>query len=208
MWNAEYDRPAVISLLPPLGGLSVLDAGCGSGWYAEYLAGRGAKVTAVDITAKMVELTRRRLGDRARVFQADIAKPLEFADAGFDLVVAPLVLHYLADLEPTLAEFHRVLKKGGLLVFSTHHPFADYRLFAPESYFSTGQVEDVWDVGTVRFYRRPLSAITEALAQTGFVIERLIEPLPTEEFRRRDPQSYDRLMRYPGFLAVRARCLN
>ncbi len=205
VWNTEYDRPAVLSLLPSLSGIDVLDVGCGSGWYAEYFAEQGAHVTAVDITPKMVEFTRRRLGNRARVLWADIGKPLEFASSSFGLVVAPLVLHYLAVLEPTLSELYRVLKPGGVLVFSTHHPFADYRLFSPASYFSTELVEDTWDVGTVRFYRRPLGAITEALAHTGFVIERLIEPMPTEEFLRRDPASYERLVVYPGFLAVRAR---
>ncbi len=205
VWNAEYDRPAVLSLLPPLNGVSLLDLGCGSGWYAEYCADQGAEVTAVDSTPKMVELARRRLGGRGRVVQADIGRPLEFASGSFDIVIAPLVLHYLPVLEPAFAEIHRVLKDDGLLVFSTHHPFADYRLFAPESYFSTELVEDTWDVGTVRFYRRPLGAITEALAHTGFVIERFVEPLPTEEFLRRDPANYRRLMDYPGFLAVRAR---
>lgn len=205
-WNAEYDRPAVVSLLPPLAGLTVLDAGCGSGWYAEYCVGQGAAVTAFDITPRMVELTRARLGDRATVVQADLHRPLDFAaDETFDLVVAPLVLHYVEHWEPVLAEFRRVLKPHGLLVFSTHHPFADYRLFGTGSYFATERVQDTWDVGTVRFYRRPLTAITEALSATGFVIERLVEPLPTEAFRRTEPKGYERLMKEPGFLTIRAR---
>jgi hypothetical protein len=35
-WNAHYERPAVVSLLPPLANAAVLDVGCGSGWYADY----------------------------------------------------------------------------------------------------------------------------------------------------------------------------
>ncbi len=55
------------------------------------------------------------------------------------------------------------------------------------------------------FYRRPLSATTESLFRAGFVIERLIEPLPTEEFRQADPDEYDRLMHFPVFMCIRAR---
>jgi len=47
--NACYDRPAVISLLPPVEGRRVLDAGCGPGVYAEWLAGRGAEVVGVGV---------------------------------------------------------------------------------------------------------------------------------------------------------------
>lgn len=208
-YNAEYDRPAVLSLLPPLVGLSVLDAGCGSGWYAEYCVEQGAQVTAFDITPRMVELTRARLGDRAVVLQAGLHEPLDFAaDDSFDLVMAPLALHYVEHWEPVLAEFRRVLKPDGVLVFSTHHPFADYQLFGSGSYFTTERVQDTWDVGTVQFYRRPLTAITEALFTSGFVIERLVEPLPTEAFRLLDPKGYERLRKEPGFMVIRARCIH
>lgn len=207
-WNAEYDRPAVLSLLPPLAGLSVLDVGCGSGWYAEYCTGQGARVTAFDITPKMVEFTRARLGDRAVVLQADLQQPLDFAaDGTFDLVIAPLALHYVEHWEPVLAEFYRILRPGGVVVFSTHHPFADYQLFGLGSYFTTERVQDTWDVGTVRFYRRPLTAITEALFTAGFVIERLVEPLPTEAFRLMEPKGYERLKKEPGFMVIRALCI-
>lgn len=205
-WNADYDRPAVLALLPPLAGKNVLDIGCGSGWYAEQYIQQGAQVTAIDITPKMVAYTRARLGARATVLQADINNPFSFADDGvFDIAVAPLVLHYLEHWEGVLSEIHRVLKPEGVLVFSTHHPFADYQLFGTGSYFTTEQVVDTWDVGTVRFYRRSLTAITEALACSGFLIERLVEPLPTETFREKNPQGYEKLMKEPNFLTIRAR---
>ncbi len=54
-------------------------------------------------------------------------------------------------------------------------------------------------------YRRPLTAITETLTSSGFTIERILEPLPTEEFKRADPESYEQLSRLPGFICFRAR---
>ena len=60
-YNALYERPAMMGLLPDVSGLRVLDAGCGSGWYAEQLLDRGAKVDAFDASESMVEYARRRL---------------------------------------------------------------------------------------------------------------------------------------------------
>ena len=205
-WNAFYERPAVVSLLPPLQNAKVLDVGCGSGWYADYLVEHGATVTAFDFNAELVSLTQARVGDRARVLQADLAEPLMFAaDEEFDVAVCPLVIHYLRDWQPALRELHRVLKARGTLVFSTHHPFMDWKLFNTEDYFATELLEDEWDIGKVTFYRRPLKAICEALHNAGFWIEQLLEPHPTADFRRVNPEGYERLMKNPWFLVIRAR---
>jgi SAM-dependent methyltransferase len=205
--NAYFERPATLSLLPPLAGRRVLDAGSGNGWYAEHLLGQGATVTAFDGSATMVALTRARVGDRAVVLQADLAAPLAFAaDASFDLVIAPLALHYVEDWHAVFAEFGRVLLPGGRLVFSTHHPSNDFNLHQPPSYFDTLLLEETWgELGPVRFYRRPLTAMADALAGAGFVIERILEPRPTEQFLQASPAAYAELMRFPAFLHFRAR---
>jgi SAM-dependent methyltransferase len=136
--NAHYERPAMRALMPDVAGKQVLDIGCGSGWYAEYLLSRGAEVTAFDYDAQFVALTQARVRERALVLRADLAEPLRFAaDATFDLAIAPLVLHYLHDWEPPLRELYRVLRPGGALVFSTHHPFMDWQEFERENYFAT-----------------------------------------------------------------------
>lgn len=204
--NALYERPATLALLPPLAGLDVLDVGCGAGWYAERFVKQGAHVTAFDAAQRFVELTQARVGQRATVLLADLAEPLGFAaDDSFDLVVCPLVLHYVEDWAAVFAEFRRVLRPGGVLVFSTHHPFMDWKLFETDDYFATELVVDEWKIGTVTFFRRPLTAMTAALASAGFVIEQIVEPQPTEAFRQADPADYEKLMKNPWFLVVRAR---
>lgn len=206
-YNADYERPATLSLLPPLAGLRVLDMGCGNGWYAEVFVNHGAQVTAFDVSPVMAAQSQQRLGARAQVIVADLAAPLTFAaTASFDLAVAALALHYVAEWTPVLREVHRVLRPGGLLVFSTHHPTADYQRHPDGSYFDVELVTEEWqDLGMVQFYRRPLTAIAGALAAAGFVVERLLEPLPTAEFAARRPEAYARLLRFPAFLMVRAR---
>lgn len=206
-YNAHYERPAMLALLPPLDGLRVLDAGCGSGIYAGLLADRGAQVTGIDESRAMLEHARRRLAGRdVELRAADLRAPLPFADRSFDGIVSALVLHYLRDWAPTLAELRRVLRPDGWLAFSTHHPLAEAALFKPARYLEVELLEDEWDrVGTVRFYRRPLSRIVNDLAEAGFAIERMVEPVPTETFRQLKPEVYEQQLRTPNFLLIRAR---
>lgn len=205
-YNAHYDRPAVLELVGDVAGLRVLDAGCGPGLYADELLARGAEVIAVDGSASMVELTRERLGARAHVLHADLSEPLPFAPSEFDLVVCALVVHHLDDRETCLREFFRVLRPGGHAVLSTQHPTADW-LRKGGSYFDTKEEEDIWHredgEWAVRFWREPLTSFCAAIAVAGFLIERLVEPLPAPTMRERWPEQWDKLQREPGFLAVR-----
>ena len=192
--NAYYERPALLSLLPSLTGLRVLDLGCGPGLYAEHLLTEGAAhVTALDVSPRMIELAAARLsGKNVGIRLADLSEGLPFVpDATIDLCIAPLMIHYLLHLEQAFAELCRVLKPGGTFVFSTHHPMNEFPGDSASGvYFDTEPVEQVWgELGTVRFYRRPLSDITEALTASGFVIERLIEPKPTTAFSGGVPRS-------------------
>lgn len=52
---------------------------------------------------------------------------------------------------------------------------------------------------------RPLNAIMSAVLHAGFILEELLEPMPTEEFKQALPQSYEKLLRKPQFLFIRAR---
>ena len=211
-YNALYERPAMMAMLPDIDGARILDAGCGSGWYGEQLLKRGAFVDGVDASASMVEFARQRLLDssesaaeRLTLQVADLESGLPFEDGRFDGIVSPLVLHYLRDWRPALREMKRVLKPEGWLLFSTHHPAADAALFSTQNYAAVEHVVDHWDwVGTVEFYRRPLTEVVASVIESGFSLDQLVEPMPTEEFRDRDPEGYARLMNQPAFLVIRA----
>ncbi len=205
-WTIHFERPGTLRFLPNVVGLDVLDAGCGPGFYTAHFVDQGARVTAFDLNPVFVERTRRRSRQRASVHVADLAEPLSFCgDASFDLVASILVLHYLKDWRPTLLEFHRVLRPGGLLIFSTHHPFTDLELSASGDYFATELLEDEWDVGTVHFYRRPIAQITHDLFQSGFLIEEIAEPQPVETPDGATYRWYERARTRPMRLLVRAR---
>ncbi|MFF4550074.1 SAM-dependent methyltransferase [Streptomyces sp. NPDC001435] len=99
----------------------VLDAGCGIGGTARYLAGQlGCRVTAVDLTAEYCDTARWLndavgLGDRIEVRQADVLD-LPFDAGGFDVVVSQHVQMNIADKARLYAEAARVLAPGGRLV--------------------------------------------------------------------------------------------
>jgi ubiquinone/menaquinone biosynthesis C-methylase UbiE len=208
--NAYYERPATLSLLPDVRGKRVLDAGCGPGAYAEWLVDRGAQVVALDANEKMIELARERLGDRAQVLQANLERPLDFLpDGSIDIVISPLVMDYVEDWERVFGEFYRVLRVGGTLVFSMEHPYPKYYDHSETSnYFEVELVEYEWtgfgEPVRVPSYRRPLSEVINPLVRAGFVVERILEPVPTEAFRQRDPEDYKALSRSPGFMCVQA----
>lgn len=212
--NAYYERPAMLSMLPEVHGKHVLDAGCGPGVYAQELAARGAIVTSCDISEKMLELAAERLKDELEAGQVDLrlidlSKPLTmFEDGGFEVVNAPLCLDYIEDWRSLFVELYRLLKPNGVVLFSCGHPAFDAEYFKTRNYFSIEPVECTWKgFGvTVRMpsFRRSLEEVISPLIEAGFVLERIHEPLPTNDFKLADPKRYRRLMHRAGFLCVRA----
>lgn len=209
--NAYYDRPATLSLLPEVCGKRVLDAACGPGIYSEWLFARGAEVVSVDASPKMVELATQRLGEKGDVRHADLSKPLTFLDdESFDIVLSPLTMEYIEDWHGTFREFYRVLRDGGYFVLSVSHPFSDYTYFKSNNYFEVELVSSEWKgFHPVRVhmpsYRRSLEATLNPLLETGFRLEKILEPKPTDEFRKADPEGYKELLEQPVFLCMRAR---
>jgi SAM-dependent methyltransferase len=124
-------------------------------------------------------------------------------------VLSALTLHYIEDWRQPLSEFRRVLVPGGKLVISTHHPFCDHVLAGSRDYFGTFQLDDRWEKGgevmEMRYWRRPLHAMTDALTAAGFAIDTIAEPLPLPEARERFPADYQLLSTQPQFLFFVAR---
>ncbi len=208
-FNAYYERPATISLLPDIKNKKVLDAGCAGGWYTKWILDHEADVIAIDFNKQMVEITKKRTDGKGIIKQADLNNQLDFiTDNSVDIIIASLVLHYIKDWSNILSEFNRILKINGKLIFSVHHPFMDYLLFDRENYFTLELLNDEWLMDNekikVQFYGRPLSKIIQPVIDHGFIIEKLLEPMPTEEFKNAMPETYVKLTKQPQFLFIRA----
>ncbi|MCO5972937.1 class I SAM-dependent methyltransferase [Actinoallomurus soli] len=203
--NAYYERPAMLALAGDVAGRRVLDAGCGSGPLSAALRDRGAVVTGIDASAGMLALARRRLGDDADLHVVDLRDGLPFADGAFDDVVASLVLHYLEDWGPTLAEVRRVLRPGGRLIASVDHPFVAYTFQDPRpDYFATTSYTFDWTFNgqsvPMRFWRKSLHAMIDALTTAGFRLSAISEPQPDPAARELFPDDFQDLSTKPCFL--------
>ena len=109
-------RDTAFAAVAEVGPGRVLEVGCGMGEFAQRLAADlEAEIIAVDLSPRMVELTRER-GVDARV--ADVQQ-LPFGDGEFDCVCANWVLYHVADVNQGVSELARVLRPGGRLVAAT-----------------------------------------------------------------------------------------
>ncbi len=132
-WARIYDEeanplialegPHVERLLGPVGGLDVLDLGCGTGRHSLRLAEAGARVVAVDFSDGMAAKAAGKLGwERVRFIRHDLTTPLPLPDRAFDRVVAALVLEHIPDLAAFFGECRRVCRPDGCIVVSNLHP--------------------------------------------------------------------------------------
>jgi len=119
------ERLSLIKLQPAV----ILDAGAGTGYATAALARRypKARLLALDLAHGMVGRARRRFGFLARRFGGhgfvcgDV-ECLPLADASVDLIFSSLTLQWCQPLDRAFAEFRRVLRPGGLLLFASMGP--------------------------------------------------------------------------------------
>jgi malonyl-CoA O-methyltransferase len=132
-WASSYDdegnpllaleEPEADKALGDVAGLDVLDAGTGTGRHAIRLAARGARVTAIDFSDRMLAKARAKDGaDRVRFENHDVTRRLPYADASFDRVLSALVLEHVPDVAAFLRELGRVTRADGRIVVTAMHP--------------------------------------------------------------------------------------
>jgi SAM-dependent methyltransferase len=99
-------------------GEQILDIGCGDGHYDLLIARSGARVTGIDLHRRRLARARRLERPGGLEFHEMDAHKMSFADCRFDKAVCFCVMEHLADDERVLRDVARVLRPGGLFVFS------------------------------------------------------------------------------------------
>jgi SAM-dependent methyltransferase len=226
------NTPAFLDLLPDVTGRAGLDVGCGEGANTRLVAGRGARMTGVDISSVFVAMSDaagRELDPPVRTLRAS-GQALPFGAGRFDFAVAFMCLMDMPRPDLALAEMYRVVRPGGFVQFSIEHPFStmptrdwvrdeDGRklALAVGGYFEQGESISRWIFGAapaevraglplfeVPRFRRTLADWLNMLAAAGWRLEEVAEPRVTAEMAAAHPDMADTRI-VPYFLHVRAR---
>ena len=115
-WNHNnHYHPFLLANLPQ-NSQNALEIGCGTGTFSRLLAKRSARVTAIDLSPKMIEIAQNLSKDSANIdFQlADILET-DFPDSHFDAIISIATFHHLP-LEQVLPKLKKALKPGGKLL--------------------------------------------------------------------------------------------
>lgn len=210
--------PALRALLPPMGGLRVLDLGCGFGWFCRFAAGRGAtRVLGIDVSGNMLGRARAMTRHEAVSYRRADAETLDLPEAPFDLVYSSLTLHYVEHLDALLATLRRALVPGGALIVSVEHPIytaprrpgwsadAEGRMTWPiDSYQMEGPRSTDWLARGVIKQHRTIGTYVRMLVGLGFTLTHLEEWGPTEAQVAARPALAEERER-PMFLLLAAR---
>ncbi|QOR68040.1 class I SAM-dependent methyltransferase [Cytobacillus suaedae] len=215
-------NPTIFSLVEEVEGNSILDAGCGEGYLSRILAKKGAIVTAVDYSKNMLEIARRRTtSDLSIEYHHGNCEKLDFLkNSTFDMIVSNMVMMDLADYGAALNEMHRLLKEDGYFIFSILHPCfvtpkswwvrdsqGRKQYWRLENYFHEGVYEQMLPVDAeekVVFYHRTLTSYFKTFQKTGFILEELIEPKPSEEMLEKYP-SFEEDLNFSNFIVFKLR---
>lgn len=185
--------PVLWEFLGDIAGQRVLDAGCGTGYLSRQLASRGAIVTGVDFSERMIAIAQH--DSQGIDFRVDSCSELATCEDGsFDGLVSNYVLMDLPDLDGATRAFARVLKPGGVAVLVFSHPCFPAGAARPvadgvtyqwtHSYFEgRKRVDPPWGHFQDEFiwFHRPLSAYWKSFVAAGFRVTGFEEPKLTED---------------------------
>jgi ubiquinone/menaquinone biosynthesis C-methylase UbiE len=213
--------PVILEILGRVADKNILDAGCGEGFLSRLMAERGAFVTAVDYSAKLLEIARKRTADNLQIeyLHANLEHLDMLNDDTFDIVVSCVVIQDVPDYQAAVKEMYRVLQPGGTCILAMTHP-----CFSSDG----GWVKDskgkklYWKIDNYFYERgfeisltpnsdnnpigfhRTLTSYFRTIVGTGFMIEDMMEPYPSQEAIGRHPDFIDDL-RMTHFLVFRLR---
>jgi 2-polyprenyl-3-methyl-5-hydroxy-6-metoxy-1,4-benzoquinol methylase len=198
--------PPLLDLLGDVTGRQVLDAGCGEGYLARVLAARGARVTGIDLSPRLIARARSRNPGGAIDYRvADLSQPLPTAAGRFAAAASYLVLNDVAGYRGFAATLAASLRPGGRLVLALNNPYGAVIGRHVTDYFDSGNVSryrGLWENGIKAYYHhRTLEDYLDAFLATGLQLTKLADVEALADAHRPDaflPEG----ARFPRFMLL------
>ncbi len=125
-WHQKHDiDPVIFKIIGKIREKKILEIGCGNGYFSRLLAGKGAKVTAIDISKKLLEFAIAKEKEKPlgiRYLARDAADLYGIKSKYFDLAIANMSLMDIKDVQSTIKEVSLILKNKGQFICSITHP--------------------------------------------------------------------------------------
>ena len=217
-YNDLIEQPIVFDLVGDVSGKSVLDIGCGYGAMTVKLADAGAsRAVGLDVSEMMVGKAKIENPRDNIEYKILSAEALDELGDSFDVIVSCLAIHYIEDLDKLFRDVYARLNKGGELVFSMEHPMYTASKsaqkwerdengavigFTTDNYGDEGVRHIEWLEKVITKYHHKTETVINALIKSGFILDRVLEPSPSEELMRRVPKTVHELHR-PAYLVVK-----
>jgi len=219
-YRYEFFGPAQVALCGDVREMRLLDVGCGNGYFAREMAKRGARVTGVDISPRMIARAMQYESVEARGIDYHVMDaamlPAGFPAQSFDMATSCLALQDMPQVVKVLSGVHALLRQGGRFVASITHPCTDTPLRAWERdaagnkrwlcidrYFDCGPLQFSWSGWGADFTTEAMHATLEQwvgwILAAGYELRALKEPCPTAEALRSHPDLED-AARVPYYL--------
>lgn len=212
--NIVMEEPAFMREMGDVGNQRVLDLGCGDGTFADVVMARGGSgYVGVDASAAMIAKARHRAEDQRVVLVHESIENYRPDSAAFDLVASRMALHYIENLDSTLATAAEALRPGGRLVFTVVHPVitsttspdsgprTDYTV---DSYFERGPRQREWFGSTVTWHHRTIDDYVSSISRCGLKFVSLSECEPDQSLLADHLDELHRRRRVPLVLLLHA----
>lgn len=205
-------------LLPSFIDKDILDLGCGFGWHCRYTMDNGANsAVGIDLSKKMIEKAKSHKGYENIIYLNQSIENFNFEKDSFDLVISSLTFHYIEDLNTLFNKVSNVLKYDEYFIFSIEHPiFTAYGsqdwiydknnnpLYCPvDNYFYDGKRNSIFLGENIIKYHHSLTSLIKSLISNNFSIVDIVEPMPSEEMLKSNPDMLIELRR-PMMLLIKA----
>lgn len=180
LWAFSYDagtnpllaleQRCLQPLLTPVSGCDVLDMGCGSGRWLEYLSSQQPQtLSGADTSIGMLRVAARRQLPGVELVECS-CQATPFPEDRFDLLLASFLLSYVESLDSFATEMSRIARKGANLFLSDMHPETQLRRGWKRSFHDGG---DEIALHTVAY---PLQEILAAFTARGWTLRAALEP--------------------------------